>query len=61
LVLRGHGLGRLLSYQGLRYVPNIDTPTINWSVQQPQTYNPYPPTHPHQDENRSLLITQHCS
>jgi hypothetical protein len=48
-------LGRLLSYQGLHYVPSTDTPTINWSVQQLLTYNRYPPTHPDQDENRSLF------
>src|SRR6476469_2579385 len=46
-------LGRSLSYQGLHYVPNTDTPTTTWPVQQPRTYNPYPPTHPDQDENRS--------
>jgi hypothetical protein len=43
-------LGRLLSYQGLHYIPSTDTPTINWSVRQPPTYNPDPPTHPDQDE-----------
>jgi hypothetical protein len=43
-------LGRFLSYQGLRHVRGSDTPKINRS----QTYNPYPPTHPHQDENRSV-------
>ena len=47
-------LGRLLSYQGLHYVPSTNTPTINWSGQQPLTYNRYSPTHPDQDENRSV-------
>jgi hypothetical protein len=47
-------LGRFLSYQGLHYVASTDTPKINWSVQQLLTYNPYPSTHPDQDEKHSV-------
>jgi hypothetical protein len=53
-------LGRLLSYQGLRYVPSTDRRRSTGLSSNPQTYNPYPPTHPYQDENRSLTArTRH--
>lgn len=42
----------MLSYQGLRHVRSIDTPTIS----QPATYTPCPPTHPDQDENGSIVV-----